>query len=404
MHQEIKSVFITTNGCNRRLLDAARLIQYFRLNGWQIAESSDTADYIFLFASSLNRIRVDESIRLIEDFARQKGELIVLGCLPAAAPTLFRKRFGGKALTIKDLNLIDTYFPDFRVPYREVPECNEPLQKNLLYKGIRMKVFMHRILLYLQNPKMVFGRIYALWNREKEESNDTTFIWVSRGCPNECAFCSERRAVGNLISRSVDSILTEYRALLQQGKREFEFIGDDVGSWGIDQQQFLPSLLSALAEADQGLQVKWIIKHLHPKFLIRYRDELIRYTRNGRISEIICSFQSGSNRMLALMNRNHTIEEVIETISAFREASPRLKFATNVIAGFPTETEEEFDMTLEVLKLLRFDRVHLIKYFDAEGTDSYVLEPKVPDRVINARIRRAKKFFRKNKLFYQSRD
>jgi tRNA A37 methylthiotransferase MiaB len=399
-----ESVFVTTNGCNRRLLDASRLIEYFRLNGFRIAENAREADHIFLFASSLNRIRVEESMQLIEDLSRQKGELIVLGCLPAAAPTLFRKKFHGKALTIRDLNDIDTFFADIQVPFREVPERNDPLAKHELYKGIKLKMFFHRLHLYMSSPKMVADRIYALINKEKEESNDTCFIWVSRGCPNQCAFCSERKAVGDLISRPAAEIVAEYSKLLNLGKREFEFIGDDVGSWGIDSNSTLPYLLEQLSLADEGIKVKWVIKHLHPKFLIKYRDDLIKYTLNGKVTEIICSFQTGSNRLLGLMNRNHTIEEVIQTISDFRAANPNLKFATNVIAGFPTETEEEFDQTLEVLKLLNFDRVHLIKYFDAEGTDSYTLEPKVSNEVIDARIKRAKKYFKQHRLFYQSRD
>jgi tRNA-2-methylthio-N6-dimethylallyladenosine synthase len=251
---------------------------------------------------------------------------------------------------------------------------------------------------------MIKEKIYSLINREKEENYDTCFLWLSRGCPNQCAFCSERKAVGDLKSRTQESILIEYRQLLDEGKKEFELIGDDIGSYGTDINSNLPELLNELSKIDKGLQVRWIIKHLHPKFLIKYKNELIKYTVNGKVTEIICSFQSGSNRVLTLMNRNHSIEEVIDTITFFRNANPNLKFATNVIAGFPTETEDEFDKTLEVLKQLNFDRVHLIKYFDAEGTDSYDLKPKIDDEVINKRIKRAKKYFKKNNIFYQSRD
>lgn len=402
--QADKSVFVTTNGCNRRLLDAARLVDYFVLNGYNIADSSSDADFIFLFASSLNNVRVKESLKLIEEYSKQKGELVVLGCLPAAAPTLFRKKFKGKALTIKDLNKIDSFFPEFTVNYYDVQEKNVPLSKSVLNKGIRFKMLMHRLFFYISSPLLIKEKLYSIINKDKEENYDTCFLWLSRGCPNQCAFCSERKAVGDLKSRSAESILIEYKQLIDEGKREFELIGDDIGSYGTDINSNLPDLLNELSKIDEGIEIRWIIKHLHPKFLIKYKNELIKYTLNGKVTEIICSFQSGSNRVLNMMNRNHSIEEVIETISFFRNANPKLKFATNVIAGFPTETEEEFDKTLEVLKLLNFDRVHLIKYFDAEGTDSYDLKPKIDDEVINNRIKRAKKYFKKNNIFYQSRD
>jgi tRNA A37 methylthiotransferase MiaB len=399
-----QKVFVTTNGCNRRLLDATRFIEYFRLNNFTISESSKEADFIFLFASSLNNVRVKESLLLIDEYSKQKGELIVLGCLPAAAPTLFKKKFSGKALTIKNIDQIDDFFPECTIKYRDVPEKNVPLNKNKLYNGTRAKMFFHRMHLYMSSPILIKDKIYALLNKRKEENNDTCFLWVSKGCPNKCAFCSERRAVGDLISRPISSILIEYRQLLNEGKREFELIGDDVGSYGTDMDTSLPKLLNEMSLIDNGFEVKWIIKHLHPKFLIRYKNDLIKYTLDNKITEIICSFQSGSNRILGLMNRNHTIEEVIDTISYFREINPKLKFATNVIAGFPTETDEEFDKTLDVLKLLNFDRVHLIKYYDAEGTDSFSFETKIENSVIDARIRKAKKFFKSNNIFYQSRD
>lgn len=399
-----KSVFVTTNGCNRRLLDAARLIEYFRINEYIISDSAKNADYIFFFASSLNSVRVNESFKLIEDYSGLSGELIVLGCLPAALPTLFKKRFSGKALIIRDMNNVDSLFPDFKIKYADIPEENTPLSQNMLYKGIELKVFFHRLHLYLNSPLLIKEKIYSFLNKHKEESNNTCFLWVSRGCPNQCSFCSERNAVGDLKSRSLKDIIEEYAKLLNEGKREFELIGDDVGSYGVDKNTDLPNLLEELSVLDKDLNVKWIIKHLHPKFLIKYKNELIKYTINGKVTDIICSFQSGSNRVLHLMNRNHTIEEVIETITDFRKANPKLKFATNIIAGFPSETDEEFDKTLEVLDLLKFDRVHLIKYFDAESTDSHALEPKIDNKVINKRIRRAKKFLKKRKIFYQSRD
>jgi tRNA A37 methylthiotransferase MiaB len=198
--------------------------------------------------------------------------------------------------------------------------------------------------------------------------------------------------------------VNEYRRLLGEGKRNFEFIGDDVGSYGLDLGITLPFLIRQLNEADKAYQVNWVIKHLHPKFIIKYKKELIETAGTGKIKELICCFQSGSNRLLRLMKRQHTIEEVTDTLTEFRKVLPDIKLATNIIIGFPTETAEDFLKTLHVFDEVYFDRVHMIKYYDAEGSDSFAIAPKVSDVEIARRIRLGKKFFKKRGIYFQTRD
>ena len=107
-----KQVYITSNGCNRRLLDADRVNRYFLLNGWKVTESPRDADFNLFFASALNRVRIDESFDIIERLTKFSGETIVLGCLMEVAPTEFRERWTGRALAVKDMNEIDSFFPE----------------------------------------------------------------------------------------------------------------------------------------------------------------------------------------------------------------------------------------------------------------------------------------------------
>jgi tRNA A37 methylthiotransferase MiaB len=166
----------------------------------------------------------------------------------------------------------------------------------------------------------------------------------------------------------------------------------------------LGELIKELSITDREYPVRWVIKHLHPKFIIKYKVELINIAKEGKISEIICCFQSGSNRVLELMNRQHTIEEVIEVLTEFRKVLSDIRFATNIIVGFPTETDSEFQETLDVFDKVYFDRVHMIKYYDAEGSDSYAIFPKNTDEVIAQRIKLAKGFLKQREIYYQTRD
>ena len=402
--EKVKQVYIASNGCNRRLLDADRVRRYFLQNGWKITHSPKEADYNIFFASALNRIRIDESFDIIKRLTRYSGETIVLGCVMEVAPTEFQERWKGKFLAIKDMHEFDSFFPGFRYKYLDIPPGNTPIRPGNIYKAVSPDVFLRQRLSLALNPVRLADKFYSYLHREQKENYDTTFIWVSNGCPNKCSFCAERKVIGELHSRPVDEIVGEYGRMLDQGRRNFEFIGDDVGSYGLDINSSFPVLVQALNERDADYEVHWVIKHLHPKFIIKYQDDLIHLARSGKVTEIICCFQSGSNRMLELMNRQHTIEEVISTLQRFREVLPEIKLATNIIVGFPTETDEEFDQTLAVFDQVWFDRVHMIKYYDAEGSDSHELQPKVSDEAIAGRIKRAKKFLKQRGIYFQTRD
>jgi tRNA A37 methylthiotransferase MiaB len=399
-----RQVYISCNGCNRRLLDAQRLKNYFLVNGYEITSFPGNADYIIFFASALNKIRIDESFDIIRRLGKYKGEIIVLGCLMETAPSEFNAFWQGKALPVKDMDNIDAFFRDITIPYREIPPGNVPFPSKNIYKTISPGVFVKQRFSLLLSPAKVTDKIYGFLHQNQKEDYDTTFIWVSKGCPNVCSFCAERKVVGKCISRPAGEIVNEYRRLLGEGKRNFEFIGDDVGSYGLDLGITLPFLIRQLNEADKAYQVNWVIKHLHPKFIIKYKKELIETAGTGKIKELICCFQSGSNRLLRLMKRQHTIEEVTDTLTEFRKVLPDIKLATNIIIGFPTETAEDFLKTLHVFDEVYFDRVHMIKYYDAEGSDSFAIAPKVSDVEIARRIRLGKKFFKKRGIYFQTRD
>lgn len=399
-----KQVYISSNGCNRRLLDADRVNRYFLLNGWKVTDSPRKADYKLFFASALNRVRIDESFDIIERLTKFSGETIVLGCLMEVAPTEFLERWDGRALAVKDMNEIDSFFPGFKVKYSDVPLGNTPVPSRNIYKTISPEVFIKQRLSVIVSPARVADKVYSYLHRDQKENYQTTFIWVSAGCPNKCSFCAERKVIGNLISRPISEIADEYKKLLEEGRRNFEFIGDDVGSYGLDINTNFPALIEELNRVDEQYTVNWVLKHIHPKFIIKYQDDIINIASSGKIKEIICSFQSGSNRLLELMKRQHSIEEVIETLQRFRQFLPGIKLATNIIVGFPTETDEEFYKTLLVFDEVYFDRVHMIKYYDAEGSDSHELSPKISDESVSRRIKRAKKFLKQREIYFQTRD
>ena len=172
--ESAKQVYIASNGCNRRLLDADRVRRYFLMNGWKITPSPKEADYNVFFASALNRIRIDESFDIITRLTRYSGETIVLGCLMEVAPTEFRERWKGKFLAIKDMQEFDSFFPDFQHKYGEVPPGNTPARSGNIYKAVSPDVFLRQRLSLALNPVKLADKFYAHLHREQKENYDTT--------------------------------------------------------------------------------------------------------------------------------------------------------------------------------------------------------------------------------------
>jgi tRNA-2-methylthio-N6-dimethylallyladenosine synthase len=135
--------------------------------------------------------------------------------------------------------------------------------------------------------------------------------------------------------------------------------------------------------------VKWDIRQIAPKYLIRFRDAMLTYLKTGKLISILCPAQSGSPKVLKMMNRDQDMEGFKKTLHSFREANPELNLSTEVIIGFPSETEEDFQETLNLFKEVRFNQISLFAYSDVHGTPASDLPDKIDRATIMDRIDRA---------------
>jgi tRNA A37 methylthiotransferase MiaB len=391
-------VYFTTNGfCANRNLDITRLGNYFKANGATIVKDPRAADYIVLVTCAYKKYRADTAFSSIKTLSGYKGELIVAGCLPAIEPARFKESFKGRYITTKEIGAIDGLFPEFKVKFSQVPDANIP------YAGHELSLY-ERCVNGLSFSPAFLKKIYG-YMRENARAGlffmrhgmlpKEACIRISDGCLGSCSYCAIKFAVGRLKSKPLKECAREYRQLLSKGYRIFNLVADDLGAYGQDIQSSFAQLLDVLSRESRGLGARWKLTHFHPIWAIKYQENVSGHIASQEIFDMQCPVQSGSERILKLMSRYSNRDEITRTLQDFKKANKNLYLRTQIIAGFPSETDEDFLSSLDFIKVARFNHVQIFPYYDGQGTAAERLTPKIDFSAIVERVRRGKKVLEK---------
>lgn len=398
----MKKFFIEALGCALRELDAEKMKNWLITNGLKFTMSSHEADYIFFVICGLNKERCDDGVNRIQAFKKMKGELIVVGCLPIMHPDMYNKVFLGMTIITKEIEKIDELFPEFKVKFKDTSDANtsfvsvatDLVQITRRLSKSSIKLYISKFSQFLLEAWKAFISGRPLRNIEGLVGgigfdNSYFSLRISDGCSWNCSYCSHKKAIGNLKSKPMPTILEELRRGISQKKYRFNIISADSGSYGLDIGLTLPVLLKEILAEDERIIIQFV-QDLNPFFFCKYKKELIELIKTGRVLSTSLPFQSGSERILSLMNRRLDFDEYKEVIKGIREANHNFKLRTQVIIGFPSETEDDFLKTLKVLNNCRFDEVDLFAYYEDVGIASQKIEPKVAAEEISRRMNLAK--------------
>lgn len=218
------------------------------------------------------------------------------------------------------------------------------------------------------------------------------FVTIMQGCNNYCTYCVVPYTRGREVSRNFNDIIDEIKALVHQGVEEFTLLGQNVNSYGQTNTVredgtpcSFPQLLRAVA-AIQGVK-RLRFTTSNPKDL---SDELMRCFRDldNLCPQFHLPVQAGSNDVLKRMNRKYTVEKYKELVAALRKYCPAIAVTTDIIVGFPGETKEDFEKTMDLLETVRFDGAFSFKYSDRPGTASINLANKITEEEKSRRLLR----------------
>ncbi len=208
-------------------------------------------------------------------------------------------------------------------------------------------------------------------------------IQICEGCLGSCTFCCTRFARGPLNSYSIEDIKMEAKEAIENGVREIQLTAQDTAAFGRDTGEKLSDLIKEVANLDGDFRVR--VGMMHPKNILNDVDEIIDAIKHPNVYDFIhLPVQSGSNKVLDDMNRGHSIEQYIEIVNKFRSEIPDLTLATDIIVGYPTETDEDFTRTVDFLNSVKPNLIHLSKYQHRKGAISSSLK-EIPRDVMKSR-------------------
>lgn len=222
----------------------------------------------------------------------------------------------------------------------------------------------------------------------------TAFVSIMQGCDNFCSFCIVPLVRGREVSRPSRDILKEISLLAQKGVKEVTLLGQNVNSYGKTSPGELDfsGLLRAIQEIPGIERIRFTTSHPRDltESLIECFGQLCKLCEH-----IHLPLQSGSDRILKLMNRGYTFQEYLQKVKRLRQVCPDISITTDMIVGFPGEKEEDFQASLEALGLIEFDEMFSFQYADRPGTKASSLAEKVPKEIGERRLRELQTFQKK---------
>lgn len=383
-----KTAYVVNQGCRKNMQIGELFKQYFSANNVKLVDSISEAELILVNTCGFDQGAEDRSIAAIQEVYTQKrpeSEVIVAGCLPSINQDRVTKIHSGPMISQRSYRTIEQYVLPENVSIDALPFPNVIVIPTVLERAKALYArtrSLPRVTKYLLERARDYTLGLHHWSTGFYDKK-TWVIKISDGCLNHCTFCAIPSAVGKLHSRSIDDIVEEFHQGLSNGFRKFALITDDAGAYGRDISTSIPTLLETLLTTEGNYRLS--IGNLNPRWFIREYHELEPFLVDERVSEVCLPIQSGNNRILNLMGRLHTIEPFVTYVKDLRRNSSKLRINTQVIVGFPTETEEEFQDTCDLLTGLRFDLVDAFKYADRPGTLGARFEPKVPEEDKNVR-------------------
>jgi tRNA A37 methylthiotransferase MiaB len=208
------------------------------------------------------------------------------------------------------------------------------------------------------------------------------FVMIAQGCSNQCSYCNIKRCKGAVRSEPVATILPQIRKGLSLGVQEFALLADDCASYGHDLGTDLVQLIEQLFTAGPGFRLK--LGYVYPQFILKHFSGLKRIFATERVRYVNIPVQSGSQRILDLMNRRYPIDGVMEAVQRLHDVALRTTFCTHIMINFPTESHDDFLRSLAVAD--GFDEVLFLHYSDNQDTAAASLHPKVPEQEVSRRL------------------
>lgn len=346
----MKKVYLSaTSDCILAKYELEHINSYFKINGWKVVDDKNDADMIILNTCGLVPYKEQESLLSVDEYMRNligEQELVLTGCLVKMNCRELSENFKGFKFGRTEAKLLDKYI-NAQIPLDSVKNFN-------------------------------------LFN---EDHSEMSFIRISQGCMGKCTFCAIRETKGRLTSVPPEDILQDIRSRIDQGSYYILLLADDVGCYGYDLGTDFAHLLERILDIDRKFNL--FIYNMEPSYLAKLQHRLLPLLQDSRIGTLKVPVQSGSQKILKLMNRHYDVAEILSLVDSIKVSNPGITLISHLIIGFPQETEVDLEKSFEVAH--HFDEMVILTYGPREGMSSTKLMGQIPEEVKLERLRWMKK-------------
>lgn len=327
----MKTFFLEGYGCSLNVSETEKIDSFLEKNNYKKIEIFQKADFIIINTCSVKQVTEQRMLSRIEYFLLNKKEsskLIVVGCLAAHK---------NKELTKK--------FPQILV-------CDTSLESLCLVLGLKKSSFSPKIIGKKSNPLV-------------------SIIPISVGCLGNCTYCATKIARKDFFSYSIEEINFSFKNAINSGSKEIWLTSQDLGCYGFDIKTNLVELLKVLLKNKGNFRIR--LGMMNPNFLKKIANELILLFSDERLYKFLhVPVQSGSNKILKLMNRGYSSSDFEKLVKLFRKRVKGITFSTDIIVGFPSETKDDFNQTLSLLRKTTPEVVNISRFAKRSGTKAAI--------------------------------
>lgn len=362
----MKKVFITSSGCTNNKMNSSVMKKNLENSGWELVDYCEESDLIIYFSCGATKSTEDRSILELNkllSIKKNNTKVIITGCLEKINKEIIREK-----LKDKDYDLIPS---------------------ESLYEYLKVKKSIEYVTSFTNKDFLVDTKnsnrenditqendLFSIWNKNGfNHSSDYTYLKICSGCLGNCSYCAIRFSQGKLKSRKIDEIVHEVRQIDVNKIKHLMLMGSDCGSYGQDIGTNIIELMNKILNLGGNFKVSFL--YISPQWIIKYYDDFTKIFDTGRILYMNTPIQSGSDKIIANMKRKYKIEDVKRYFKKLNDDYPKVLLGTGVILGFPGETEEDFDQTIELLKHIRFNTITYHIYSDRPSTEASKMEHKI---------------------------
>ncbi len=368
-------VAIYTLGCKVNLYESEVIMNSFKKSGYEIVDFEDDADIVIINTCTVTNTSDKKSRNIIRQAVKkhENAVIVVMGCYSQV-----------RSADIKEIDGVD-----------------------IIIGNTKKSKVVSLVEEYLKNKKSIteidniMHTDFEAMELDTFETRTRAFVKIQDGCNNFCSYCIIPYSRGNIRSKEKDDVVSEIKCLVKNGYKEVVLTGIHTGHYGKDKYDYdFSDLLSELCKIDnlKRIRISSIeITELDSKFIDVLKNNKVI------VNHMHIPLQSGCDKTLKEMNRKYDTKYYLDKINLIRSIRPNISITTDLIVGFPNETEEDFNTTLSFLRKVKFSKIHVFPYSRRKGTKADLMDNQIDEQTKHKRVKEVLKLSEELEIEYMNK-